>query len=184
MSEQLRADDRWLAEIERRLRVLETAPRVGLSGLRSVWQTAGASPTTFGATWETGAVGNTWTDDTGQTGTGYPTITLTLGARYMIFWSARPLGIAAAAGYRSASVLLTVGIDGVFNPTLPSPRRQFANSNVLPVDLPIAAIVARSITPGSHTFQIAAQWANDVPAAGGLPTLTDTFLGILPLSSS
>jgi hypothetical protein len=183
VSEQLRADDRWFAEIDRRLRTLEATARVGLSGLRSVWQTAGASPTTFGA-WETGTASNTWTDDTGATGTGYPTLTLTLGSRYMIFWSARPIGLANAATYRSLSVQLTVGIDGVFNPPLPSPRRLFANSNALPVDLPIAAIVARSITPGQHTFQVAAQWTNDVPAAGNQPTLTDTFLGILPLSSS
>ena len=183
MSEQLRADDRWFAEIDRRLRTLEATARVGLSGLRSVWQTAGASPTTFGAL-ELGTASNTWRDDTGATGTGYPTITLTLGSRYMIFWSARPIGVANAAGYRSKSVLLSVGIDGEFNPPLPSPRRQFANSGVLPVDAPIAAIVARSITPGQHTFQVGATWGDDVPAAPGLPTLTDTFLGILPLSSS
>jgi hypothetical protein len=135
-----------------------------LSGLRSVWQTAGAVPTTFGVL-ETGTAANTWTDDTGQTGTGYPTITLTLGARYMIFWSARPIGVANAAGYRSKSVLLSVGIDGQFNPPLPSPCRQFAQQGVLPVEMPIAAIVARSITPGQHTFQIGATWGDDVPAA-------------------
>lgn len=183
MSEQLRADDRWFAELDRRLRALEASPRVGLSGLRSVWQTAGASPTTFGA-WETGTAANTWTDDTGASGTGYPTLTLTLGSRYMIFLAGRPIGLANAATYRSLSVQFTTLIDGALIPGPPSPRRLFANSNAFPVDAPIASFVARSITPGQHTFQVAAQWTNDVPAAVNLPTLTDTFLGILPLSSS
>lgn len=184
MSEQLRADDRWFAELDRRLRTLEAAPRVGLAGLRSVWQTAGVSPAVFGATFEAGVAGNTWTDDTGATGTGYPTITLTTGRRYMIFWSARPIGLAASAAYRSASVEISVRIDGVDSPPLPSPRRQFANSNAAPVDVALSTIVAREITPGQHTFTVVARWANDQPAAPNLPTLTDTFLGILPLSSS
>lgn len=183
MSEQLRADDRWFAEIERRLRTLEASPRVGLAGLRSVWQTAGVSPAVFGA-FEAGVAGNTWTDDTGATGTGYPTITLVTGRRYMIFWSARPIGLATSATYRSASVDVSVRIDGVDNSPLPRALRQFANGNAAPVDVALSAIVTREITPGTHTFQMVARWANDQPAAPNLPTLTDTFLGILPLSSS
>lgn len=183
MSEQLRADDRWFAELDRRLRTLEAAPRVGLAGLRSVWQTAGVSPAVFG-TYEAGVAGNTWRDDTGATGTGYPTITLTTGRRYMIFWSARPISIANAAAYRSMAVELSVQVDGVNVPPLPNARRQFTNLNASTVDVPLSAIVTREITPGQHTFRMVASWTNDQPAAAILPTLTDTFLGILPLSSS
>ena len=172
-----------MAELERRVRVLEAAPRVGLAGLRSVWQTAGVSPTVFGA-FEAGVAGNTWTDDTGTSGAGYPTITLVTGRRYMIFWSARPIGMAASAAYRSASVQISVRIDGVDAPPQPRALRQFANGNAAPVDVALSTIVAREITPGQHTFTVVARWANDQPAALGLPTLTDTFLGILPLSSS
>lgn len=185
MAEQLQPESlaSVIADIDRRLRNIETTSRLGIAGLRAVWQTAGASPTVFGS-FETGTVGNTWADDAGATGTGYPTLTLTTGRRYMLLWSARPIGIATAATYKSASALVSVRIDGVDNPPLPSPRRQFANGNAAPVDAPLSAIVVRQITPGTHTFQVSANWSNDQPAAPNLPTLTDTFLAIIPLSSS
>jgi hypothetical protein len=182
VSEQLRPDDRWQAEIERRLRVLETAPRVGLSGLRSAWQTAAASPSSFGA-FEAGPVAATWTDDQGNTGTGYPTLTVTTGTRYLLLWSARPSGLATAAAYRSASVEISVQIDGVSVPALPNALRTVQQLAATEFNAPASAIVARTAVPGAHTFGLVARWANSQPAGLTLPTLTEVHLAVLPIST-
>lgn len=171
-----------LAAMDARVRLLEGGTRTGLGSIRSAWGTAAADPTVFAA-FESGPVGSTWLDDKGATGTGYPVVTIVnCPTRYMILWAARPTGLANAATYRSIGVQITVAVDGVDIPSLPNARRLVANSNVLPVDAAQSAIVVRSQTPGTHTFQMRALWDDTVPAAPNQPRLTDLYLGVLPLS--
>ena len=173
------------ADLERRLRDLENAPRVGLNLLRAAWGTAAADPSTFGA-FEYGTVGNTWADDKGAVGTGYPTITLVCPARILIIASARPLDVASlAATYRCAGGEFGVAIDGVaLGLGQPNIKRAFGNGNNLPVNMPMISVATRTITPGSHTFAMVAFWNDSAPAALQFPRLTDTFLAILPLTAA
>ena len=101
MDEMTRLIDR-LASMDQRLRMLEGGARAGLSLLRSAWGTAAANPTVFAA-YESGPTGSTWADHRGNTGTGYPSLTIVdCPARYLIFWSVRPINIAtnAVSSYR------------------------------------------------------------------------------------
>lgn len=172
-----------LADMDRRLRIMEATARTGLGGVRTAWATAAANPTSYGVL-ETGPVAATWEDDRGVTGTGYPTLTMTMPARALIVWMARPIGLASAATYRSAAVTVRIS----FTPTVatyPTIARAVANGNALPVDVAVVGGAIKTFTAGtSYTLTMAATWNNDFPAAANLPTLTDAQFFVLPLAAS
>jgi hypothetical protein len=104
------------------------------------------------------------------------------GRRVLIQWSARPIGVANSASYRSLSCAASVLINGVgVTPANPTVTRQMANGNTNPFDIPLSCSVIRTVPVGVNTFQITALFGDDVPAAPNLPTLTDVQLMITPL---
>lgn len=174
-----------LQDLDRRIRVLENTNRTGLGRMRAAWLTAAADATTFGS-FESGPVGATYSyikdDLTTGTGTGYPALTVTTGAFVQITWACRPLSVSAGGSFRSASAQFDVLVDGL-SLNLPRPLRQYANGNNNPVDGPLSCQIVRTLTPGTHTFQLVVNWSNDFPAATA-PRLTDGFLSVLPLSAA
>ena len=174
--------DSRFKDIEQRLHILETSARTGLSFLRWCKSTASAPPAVFGTN-EYGTAGNTWVDDAGQTGTGYPTITMRVPNRFLVIATYRAYDVANNAAYRSKSVQVNVKIDssaGYLN-------REVYQGNAAEMDVPVVAIeVLGSGDPatGLHTFTLGATWDDTYPAAGTLPQLADSQLLILPLSAA
>ena len=171
-----------IADLDRRLRVMEATPRVGLSQLRWCQGTASAVPSVFGAN-EYGTVGNTWLNDLGQVGTGYPTLTMVTSAKVLMFVGCEPYNVGNAAGFRSNLVDVSVKIDGNEGYLL----RRYYQANIdrmyvpfMMMSVPLPALVAGV----AHTFTIGANWANTNPAAGTLPQLVDPFIFVLPLSAA
>lgn len=176
---------RWEADIERRLRVLETAPRVGLSRMRFARATAAVSPTTFGA-WELGAGGSTWVDDSGTTGTGHPLVTVVTNTRAMVFFSAAFSNVGNDLTVRSSLVDFGVGIDGASPEATTAPlmyRRYFQPATgAAPQQVPLGFFAFRAdFGAGTHTFQVAAKWQNSVPAAATQPLMSEAFVCVIPI---
>ena len=167
------------ADMDRRLRVLESTQRVGLNQLRFCTSTGSAAPTTFGAG-EYGTAGNTWVDDTGATGTGYPTISMRTPNKVLVLVGYRPINLATAATFRTFSVQVNVRIDataGYLNRQI----SQYATTNM---DAPYVSAGVIAVGAGVHSFTIGAAWDNTVPAAATQPQLTDAYLIVLPLSAA
>ena len=185
MNERQLSGGRWEAEIERRLRVLETAPRVGLSRMRFARATAAVAPTTFGS-WENGAAGATWIDDTGATGTGHPSITVTTNTRALVFFSAAFSNVGSDVGTRTALVDFGVGINGSNPEVTTAPlmyRRYFQPAQTAASQqLPLGFFAFRAdFGAGSHTFQVSAKWQDSVPAASLQPLMADAFVCVIPI---
>lgn len=173
-----------LADIDRRLRILESAQRLGLNRLRMAHSYGAAvSPTVFGA-YETGPAGAQYLDDQGAIGSGYPQLTMTTGSRALFIAVATINLLANNASARSRSMFFGIGADGA-NPgdwTNPRMYRQLVNSNADEVRTQTTVVAARTdLTPGTHTFRIHAKWSDDVPAAGTLPYLFDAELLVIPI---
>lgn len=173
-----------IEQLEARLRALEVTSRLGLNRMRNAYATAAADPTTFGA-WETGAAGNTWADDRGGTGSGYGQLTVEVNTSVLVIASGRILNIGNDAGvsWRTTSGLFGFGVDGATpNIGTPTGQRTFSNFNVATLDINLVhAVIRRGMTPGSHTFNVQAQWQNDFPAAAFKPRLTDAALVVIPI---
>ena len=147
-----------IADLNRRLQILEATSRTGLSGVRTAWGTAAASPTVFGAD-ELGPASATWTADDASTGTGYPKITITnMPARAMLLWSARPTSVADAAAYRSNGVIIYIAINGIGGGlAFPSTARATGNTNTNPVDVAMMGSAVKKFVAGqTYTFQLCA----------------------------
>jgi hypothetical protein len=153
-----------LASLDERLRLLEGGQRVGLSGPRAAWGVTVANTTVLNA-YDPGPAAATWEDDLGNTGTGYPSITVeNCPSRYMLFWSARTSNLINAAGYRCNAAIITIAIDGVDVPALPNVKREFYQFTPTSTEPPLSAITVRKDPPGT------------------MPNLRDISIGILPLS--
>ncbi len=181
----LGADERWQAEIERRLRTLETAPRVGLHRLRYAYATAAVDPAVYGA-WESGAAGSTWRDDTGAAGTGYAQVTVETSAKALLFFGCRIINLGADAGvtWKTSSALIGVNQDGTvpsatFAPTLQ--RLVFNPLAASPFENVTYVAIRTGLTPGQHVFTAQANWTLAFAGAPTAPRMTDTFLGVLPI---
>ena len=185
MSEQLPADARVLADIERRLRTLETAPRVGLHRLRYAYATAAVDPAVYGA-WESGAAGSTWRDDRGTNGAGYGQVTVETNTKALLFFGCRVMELGADAGvtWKSSFAIVGVNQDGV------APSSTFAPTLQRLVYNPLAGAgfqnisyvaIRTGLTPGQHVFAAQAFWQLDFAGAPTAPRMTDTFLGVLPI---
>lgn len=167
-----------LADHARQIRDLQSAQRVGLNQLRSVRQVNSASPSVFNAP-EYGTVGNTWLDDNGLAGTGYPTLTMVTPSKVLVIIGYLPWNVANAAGYRTSAMSAHVKVDADT-----SFSSQFNNNTTQAVNATQYASRPLELTPGSHTFTIGASWDDDVPAAGILPELMDSYLIVIPLSAA
>ncbi len=181
MPEALQPDNRdsVIADLERRLRVLESAQRVGLNQLRFVRSTAAASPTTYGSA-EYGVAGNTWEDDQGNTGTGYPTIQMATPSKALLMIGYRPVDVGNAAGFKSHTVQVFVSIDGAGAYV----NRQYYQANIDRNYVPVFSAGVIDLTPGDHTFQIGANWLLVNPGGGTAPLLSDAYMIVLPLSAA
>lgn len=190
MSEQLLPEDlkSLLRDIDRRLHTLETTERVGLNRTRFVRQFNSADATSFGS-WETGPGITDYVDDQDATGAGYGTLTMTMPSRVLIFVGATIQGVAfnTAVPWRSESVSVGVGIDGVNPaawPNYPIMYRRLFTGAPEYTEFPFSFFVTRrDITPGDHTLKIWANWANTNPASPDLPRMVDAFLLVIPLNS-
>jgi hypothetical protein len=186
VSEQLPADARVLADIERRLRTLETAPRVGLHRLRYAYATAAVDPTVYGA-WESGAAGSTWRDDRGVDGTGYAQVTVETNTKALVFFGCRVIELGANAGVTWKTSVAVVGVnqDGVVPSSTAAPTLQRVAFNPLagaPFQNISYTAIRTGLTPGQHVFTAQAFWQLDFAGAPTAPRMTDTFLGVLPIN--
>lgn len=188
MAEQLLPDRiaAQLAEFDRRLRNLETSPRVGLNGARFVRQFGSGDATTF-TNWETGPAASNWVDDQGNTGAGYGQLTMAnMGKRAAIFFGATISGVYVNATVRSANALFGIGYAGLNpaqNPAYPIMYRRFYPGSASYTETPFNFFVCRNdFTPGAtNVFKIWAAWENTNPAAGLQPQLIDGFMLVIPL---
>lgn len=194
MGENLMPDTfaRTLSDFDRRLRNLEGASRVGLYGVRNAWLTATAAVTTFGS-FESGPAGTTWQDDKGNTGTGYPQLTITnMPSRAWVVWEARPADVGGTplATYKCNSAQFCLAINGLTDFTTlpggqyPKSNRQYSNVDSGLDRSLIFASAMRQFTSGqTYTFQMQANWFNSVPGNPTAPTLTDCQIIVVPLSA-
>lgn len=182
MSEQLTPSERTLADIERRLRNLETAPRVGLHRIRTAYATAAVDPVTFDA-WESGAAGSTWADDAGNTGTGYAQLTVETGTKALVIFGCRVISLANNATYRCVTCRVGFGVNAVLpDGAIPTGQRTATNNTTVPGESNVAySLVRRGLTPGPNTFRAYAFWVTAVPGAANLPRMTDTVLTVIPI---
>lgn len=178
-----------LADVMRRLQVLEATQRSGLNRMRFAWSNGATfAPTTFG-TYENGvASGNKYSNDAGAVGQpGYPQLTLTTGKRILILMNALYFGIAnSGLTWRTFQAFIGVGIDGGAPdaPGWTDPRmyRQIVNINASESCRAVTmAVVRGDITPGDHQFGMWAQWNNDVPTGATQPQLLEGSLAVLPI---
>lgn len=171
-----------LADLNRRLQILEATSRVGLNRVRLASGVGSAAPTSFGATvWEYGSAGNTWVDDLGATGAGYPQITLNC-HKVLVAFGARPYGLGSAAGtFRSTSCNSGVHFDGGANAIL---QGQAINQTAVYVVSPIFKAQVFTVPAGSHTFTLGAQWDDTSPASPIQPLLSDPFIMAIPLDAA
>lgn len=176
-----------IADLNRRLQILEATSRVGLSGVRTAWQTATAATTVLDA-YESGPAGAAWQDDQGNTGTGYPVLTITnMPARAWLLWECRPanIGFTPAATYRSVQAQPVLAINGAAITSAPSNRRGYSNFGDGQSRAPVMGSAIRTFTAGaSYTFQMQVKWDDTVPANPTMPTLTDAQIIVLPLSAA
>lgn len=185
MTEVLKPEDRGtiIADLNRRLQILEASARVGLSQMRWCQSTASVAPSVYGTTEYGPAVGNTWIDDLGAAGTGYPTITMVTSSKVLMFVGCLPTDVGNAAGFRSRSVNVSVKIDAAEG-YLQRPYYQ-ANIDRMYVPMMMMSVPLPALTAGvSHTFTIGANWHDTNPAAGTLPRLGESFIFVLPLSAA
>lgn len=168
-----------IEDMQRQIRDLQVAQRVGLNQLRFCRSTGSAFPAVYG-TYEYGVAGNTWVDDLGAVGTGYPTITMVTPKRNLVLIGYRPVDVGNAPGFRTNSVQVAVKIDatgGYIN-------RQYVQSNIDRMYVPVTSAGVIDLPAGvSHTFTIGAAWVDVNPAAGTLPLLSDAYIIVLPLSA-
>jgi hypothetical protein len=172
-----------IADMQRRLQILEATSRVGLNRIRFAWQTATATTATFNPTWDSGTVGNTWQDDQGTAGTGFPTLTVVTGRKVLVIASGNALVLATDATFRSAGWRLGVGSDGA-NPQNTRPFWSQAQTHGPTTEGNNAVqllIGASDLVPGSHTFALRARWVDNNPAAVNWPALDDGFLAVIPI---
>lgn len=173
-----------LQEIRSRLARMETAQRVGLNRIRFARATAAVDPTTFGS-WEQGAAGTTWIDDRGNTGSGYPQLTVDIHRKALVFFGAGIQNVAHLSPYRSELVDFGVGING-HDPEYygaPIMYRRWWNPNSVPIEVPVGFFILRNdFTPNpSKQFAVWARWQNSVPAGPTLPRMIDSFVCIVPI---
>lgn len=172
-----------IADIDRRLRALESAQRVGLNRVRMSWNTSSATVGTFGA-WYTGPAGCAYIDDLGNTGTGYPRVTLVTGEKALVLVQGYAVNIANDPTFRTYAWYIGFGVDSATPPSSLADRYQThgpttEGNNYQTMVQPIV-----DLTPGEHTFYLTTKWEDANPAAVNLPTLSavnNAVLVVIPI---
>lgn len=171
---------RDMADMERRLRIMEGTQRSGLGSIRTANGTAGASLTSYGS----------WSNLGGDA----PAITMNTGSRVVILAQARVSLIGTPttpAPLKSQAIVLGVGIDSVTPAEFPLPvmRNQLgpiaisdAGNVSVYGSLPTSLLTSRSdLEPGEHTFKLLFYADEDNPSGTDDPLVTDTSLIVIPL---
>ena len=174
---------RSIADIERRLRVMEGTQRSGLGSIRTANGSVGVSYTSYGS----------WSNLGGAA----PEIAMHTGSRVLILAQARVSLIGTPttpAPLKSQGIELGVGIDSVAPIGFPLPvmRNQLmpiAISDASNVSvygwLPMSLLTSRSdLEPGEHTFKLLFHADEDNPGGTDHPLVTDTSLIVIPLGYS
>lgn len=171
------------SDLERRVRALESAQRVGLNRVRAAWSTFDDYPTVWGVWDSVCGAARRWQDDQGTTGTGHPVLTVTTGTRVLMLLNAYVAQYGATGGFRSAQGNVGVGLDGVDPASIPGDtwgwRTAFYNLND-EHDGPAVLATVKTVTPGEHTFQVYTNWV-DTAGAGVKPLVSSIVLTIIPL---
>lgn len=172
-----------LHDFDRRIRTLESAERVGLNRIRMAWNTAAAPVGTFDA-WYTGPAGAAWEDDRGNTGTGYPRVTVRTGRKALVMAQGYADNIANDAAFRTYAWALGIGVDGATPPNGQIDRYQThgpttEGNNYVTLIHPLLDLVQ-----GEHTFYLTTKWYDANPGAPNLPRLdpnNTAVLAVIPL---
>lgn len=182
------SDATTLADIDRRLKALETTQRVGLSRMRSAWGDDVSYTLTATNTWLDGtAEGATWTDDQGNTGSGFPEVTVTTGRRVLIVATARANKVSALATNKSNLMRIGVSIDG---DTPASASTSGAAATYATLEVPgndavnghVTLITQRvDLEPGEHTIALQAFANNYRPGASDYAEVLEVQLTVIPL---
>lgn len=176
--------DQIFADLDRRLSILEVTARVGLNRVRFAHSTGSTHEPTVYDAYESGGTSNTWRDDTGATGPGYPEVTLVTGRKVLFIMNALIHNIGHGGSFRCDGMYLGIGIDGSAPPVWTDPRmyRQIYSQFSDHLRFPGAfAVVRTDLVPGEHQFGLWAWWIDDAPAGTTLPKLYEASLTVIPL---
>jgi hypothetical protein len=174
---------RQIADLERRLRIMEGTQRSGLGSIQTANGTTGVSYTSY----------DSWSNLGGDA----PEITMNTGSRVVILAQARVSLIGTpttAAPLKSQGITLGVGIDSTEPDgfALPVMRNQVApiavdaTGNVSVYgSLPTTLLTTRpDLEPGEHTFKLLFFAEEDNPSGTDHPLVSDTSLIVIPLGYS
>jgi len=183
-------------ELERRIRILETAQRVNAPAVTSSLTTAAVSAAGVGRilsshstnvvalappvmdAYTTGGF-ETWIDDNGNTGSGYAKVTVTTGSRALIIVTCNPAQMANAATFVCDSMLFGAVVNAEV--TVPQAIGPLINTS-LEVDVPmIWTRVRNDLTPGSNTFKVIAKFFTLNGAAAITPRMSATNITVIPI---
>lgn len=173
-----------IADFNRRLQILEATQRVGLNRVRYAWATndpAGVQITTFNA-WELGPVAGTWEDDQGNTGTGWPRVTVQTGRKALFITQGYAQVFANDPTYRS--YVWYLGVTGSSMPSTEDPPmwRFQTHGPTTEGNNPLLIATGRNdLTPGETTYYVTTKFADNVPAAVNQPKLADPFIAVIPI---
>lgn len=171
-----------LAEIDRRLNALEVASRVGLNRARYAWATGTPATTTVYDAWDYGPVGATWEDDQGNTGTGYPRVTVTHGRKCIFFVQGYAQNIANDATFKTYQWFLGAYGAGIPDFLYPQMYRLQTHGPTTEGNNTVTMLTARAdMTPGTDLYAVMAQFVKTNPAAANEPKLAESFICVIPI---
>jgi hypothetical protein len=176
-------DNTLFADFDRRLRALESVASVGLHRIRLAWNVASAVVDTFDA-WYTGPAGATWEDDRGNTGTGYPQVTLRTGRKVLAIVQGYAASLAYDVAFRTYSWSLAISVDGATPPDSRADRWQSHGPTTEGNHYVTLVHPVVDLEPGEHTFYLSTKWYSANPAPATPPALSasnSAILAILPL---
>lgn len=153
-----------IAEIYRRLRALETAPRVPTAGTQSVYDETARNPVAYDSTFRTTSAGPV----------DMPALTVR-GSRFLVIWTWQSAGYGTAGSFRAEYLETQIQFDGVSGGV---PWTWQSPSNDLLTYEPGSLIGMWETTPGEHTVQTAWRAINN----GGVVTAaTIAYQGLVAI---
>lgn len=184
MAEQLQPDQiaSTIAAFDQRLRTLEGASRVGLNRIRYAWATGTPQTTLVYDAFDYGPVTATWQDDRGNTGTGYPRVTVAHGKKALFLVQGYAQQIANDVTFKTYQWFLGaygVGVPSIINPLM---YRFQTHGPTTEGNNTVSLITARAdMVPGSYLYAVMAQFTKTNVAAANEPKLADPFIAVLPI---
>ena len=179
--------EKLLADMNRRLQILEATSRVGLNRVRFAWSTGDADVTSFGA-YQTGPAGASWQASDGSTGVGYPAVTLELNTKVLVFMQHTTQKVANdptfrcfswSSGVRKTPPGTPTGSWPSGDPLMAVPMTHGPTSEGNPTT---QLLVGRAdLTPGTYTIQMSILFTDSNPAALNQPKIVEPFLMVIPI---